>query len=156
MISSLKFNGLWFIKFIVINDIIQELFVLISVINAQRKSLSSKSTNSTNSMEVSGTVGLHLSFHLVSWNIVIDDKFSFWDINTSGDQVCSYQYIDLLFSELLHGLISFFFCHFREHDVRFETSFIQLCVDCFREIFRVDEDVSLCHFACFENFFNEI
>ena len=156
VIGTLKLSNLWFIKLIMRNDIVQVLLILVSIINVESDSLSTESTSSTDSVEVSGTICFHLSLNLMGWNIIVDNKFGFWDVDSSRNQICCYQDIDLLISEFLHGVISFFFCHFGEHNIGFETCSVQIFVNLFGEIFSIYEDISLSHFTSFENFFYEI
>lgn len=137
-------------------DSIEVFFVLIFIIKTKSNTWSSKSTSSSNSMEIGCTVSLHLILNLMLWNIEINYKLSFRDINTSRDQICANQNMDLLLSEFFHSLISFIFWHFREHDLGCKTVLHQFFVKWFSIVFSVYEDKALSRFACFKNVFNEI
>ena len=55
--------------------------------------------------------------------------------------------MNLLLSEFLHGFISFFWRHFRSHDVRHVAGFTKALVDLMGILLGVDENESLSHLA---------
>jgi hypothetical protein len=119
MLNICNLCYLCFIEFIMVDDIFHKFCVLWSrwIQNSKCNSWCTKSTTSANSMEIGGSTGFHLPFNLIAWNIVIDNKFSFWDINTSRNQIGTYQSMYGLISEIFHSLISRFFCQSRVHNM---------------------------------------
>lgn len=90
------------------------------------------------------------------WHIVVYNQLSLRNVNTSRDDVCGNEHIDLLVSEALNSLISLIISHFREHNIRLEACGTQLFVNSLRVVFCVNENISLSHFANFKDLLDEI
>lgn len=96
---------------IVLYNIIQKFFILISIINGKCNTLLAESTCSTNSVEICFWITAGLAIYSLLRHIVVDNELYFWNIDTSGNQVGGDQYINFLVSKFLNGLISFLLGH---------------------------------------------
>jgi len=132
-----------------VDNFFNELFVNISVVNSEGDSWNTESARSSDPMKIHIWVTDCLigSSDLEHWNIIVDDKLCGWHINTSRKDVGGDQHVNLLLSEFLHGFISFFWRHFRSHDVRHVPGFTKSLVDLMGELLSVDENEGLSHLA---------
>jgi len=157
MLSIWDLGDLTLIEFIMCDDVVHVWFILSSCWIKKSNSYGwfTESTTSTNSMKIGGSRCLHLSFNFIAWDVKIDNKFSFWNINTSRYQISTYQSMNFLFSEICHGGISLFFRKSREHNMRSKTVFLQFLVNARSKVFTINKDICLCCFASLEDFLNE-
>ena len=93
---------------VILDDLIQHLFVHVSVVDCHGDTFLAEPTSSSDPVKISFRVSLDSVEDLMLRDVIINYKFNLWHINTSCDQVGSNKYIDLLISELLHGLIPLF------------------------------------------------
>lgn len=142
---------------VVVHDLVQVLFVVLPVEDGEGDTLGSKSTSSTDSVEI--VVGV-TNFLLVSvgveWDIVVDDQLNFGNVHTSGEKISGNDNIDFLFSELFQSLVSLLWGHLREDNVRCITLLSKSFVNTAGIFFGVDEDESLSQGAALKDIFNEI
>jgi len=88
-----------------LDDFVKILFILISVVYGESYTISTKSTSSSNSMQVSVWIWAIVD----SWHIKVYNQLSLLNIDTSSNQISCDQYIYLLLSEFLHYSISLLF-----------------------------------------------
>lgn len=140
----------------VLYDLVKVLLVRFSIVDCQGNTFLAESSSSTNSVEVGLRVshGLVIDSHLR--DIVVNDEVNLWYVNTSCHQVGGDEHVNLLFPELLYGLVSELFGHSREHDERFVSCLPQPNMDLLSKVLRVNENERLSHFAGVKHFFDKV
>ena len=140
---------------IILNNVIENLLICLSVPKSKSNSRSTKSSCSSNSVEIG--FWIRFIFPILEKSrcrhIIVYHQLGFRNINTSCYDISCDQNIDLLASELFYCYVSFLFCHFWEHDERMEPWLLKNLVNFFSKIFGIYKNESLCHFTSFENFF---
>mmetsp|Transcript_24462 Transcript_24462/g.37932 ORF Transcript_24462/g.37932 Transcript_24462/m.37932 type:complete len:205 (+) Transcript_24462:63-677(+) len=137
------------------NNIIEQLLIDVSVPDRKSNSGLAEATASSNSVLVLFDISNLLVVHFLGRNVVVDHELNLRHIDTSSDNVGSDKHVDLLVSELLHGIVTLFLSHPAEHDVRRQAILPELLVDDFGEVLGVDEDESLGHCASLEHIHDE-
>ena len=106
------------VHLVLIQNLLQVLFVLISVIDRQRNTLESKSACSANSVQVVLSVAnpLVAATSLPRRHIKVDDDLGLGHVNAPSKHVCRDDHAHLSRSELGNHLITLLIAHLTEDD----------------------------------------
>lgn len=142
----------------VLDDVINEAFVDIPIVDSDSDTLSAEAPGTANPVEEVLMVG-DLAFAVRSSlgrHIIVDDELSLWNVHTTGNDVGRDKHVDLLVAEPVHDVVTLLRRHLTEHDVALVAGLVEYGVDLLGEIFRVNEDEGLRHLAYLEHVLDEI
>lgn len=117
-----------------LDDVVQMFLVLRPVIDCQCDSLCAKSARSSNPVQVDLWIRHRFVLEFYYRHIVVNHKLSLRHIDTSSNHIRSYQYVNVLITELLNCSITLLLGHLGKHNVRFEVVFGKQVVDLFCEV----------------------
>eukprot|EP00355_Strombidium_rassoulzadegani_P009627 CAMPEP_0168618320 /NCGR_PEP_ID=MMETSP0449_2-20121227/6011_1 /TAXON_ID=1082188 /ORGANISM="Strombidium rassoulzadegani, Strain ras09" /LENGTH=249 /DNA_ID=CAMNT_0008659191 /DNA_START=111 /DNA_END=860 /DNA_ORIENTATION=+ len=142
----------------VIHNLIKVLFVEVAIPKGDGDSLSSKSTSSSNSVDVGLRARTLLLGLMVpgGGDIEIDDELGLRNVDSSCQDVRADEHVDLLVPELLHDLVPLILTHLTEEDVRVEVLLLEQAVDGLSEVLGVDEDEGLGLLADLEDLLDKL
>ena len=146
------------VHLVLVEDLLEVLAVLITVVNRNCDSSSAKSTRSTNPVQIVLRVTDPLVTSLADplrGHVEVDHNLNLWHINTSREHVCRDDNTDFSRPELFNHLISLLVAHLTKDDCRFEVLAAHHFVQAVRVILRIDENDRLSHFTDVEDFFDE-
>ena len=146
------------VHLVLVENLLEVLAVLITIVNRDCDSSSAKSTRSTNPVQIVLRVTDPLVTSLADplrGHVKVDHNLNLWHIDTSREHVCRDNNADFSRPELFNHLISLLVAHLTKNDCRFEVLAAHHFVQAVRVILRIDENDRLSHFTDVEDFFDE-
>ncbi len=142
---------------VVLHNLVEVLFVLVSVVNSYCNTLAAKSPCSSDTVDVAFWIATtYFICESQRGHIEVDNNLNFRNVNASSKHVGCDDHIDLAFTEFRHHLLAFFVAHITKHDGRLVVVFAQHILDYLAKFSTIYKDDSLCHCTSVKHIHDEV